>query len=831
MSEIKKTLADLTPEQRAKLAGRLASREIRAAESIPARPPDAPPVLSPGQERLWRMTTAGATSATYAMSSVWHLSGALDVDALAAAVDSLVERHTQLRTTFDGRGVPHEWPSARGLLDTSEAESVTATLAEIQSLAAALHPEHSVFRARLWRIAENEHVLALIAHHLVCDGVSLEVIESDLSESYTAVVNGAPIHVPAAAVSYADYAHWKRSRPVAEETLEVWRKRLVGAETLRLPVREVADAPPAAPRRFELGGGLTASVEATAKELRVSPFAVLASVFAIMFNRHTGQEDVLICTPEAGRGHRDLERVVGYFNDVAVLRLDLSGDPTIAEVFWRLQSGVAAALEHRDIPFQHVASLAKHVRMTNALFGLTERGGRPLELAGLDVARLSPDLEGSDFRIGWFMDRGGSEGYQGTITFDRVAEDDIQHLIEAYRLVLGKALTDLAATLSSLPAFEGPPVSATTAPTGRDRAPMSRLEAEMQRIWSTVFERHVGLDDSFFDLGGHSLLAAELMDMVERELVGHRVPLASLFSAPTAAGLAEAIQGDGVDASWSCVVPIEPGGAKRPFFFVHAHGGNVIGYRDLARHTDPDRPFYAIQAPDMHEDRAAPLRIDEMASRYVEEVQTVQPDGPYLLGGFCLGGAIALEMGRMLQADGAEVATVIMVDNPRPEALAAGSSKPAGSGTRLRQRIRLEWSNLIEKRRGRRLRHVRRRLADTASRLALVVERRATRPDGRLPLGLRHSDRYREEVLAARHNKAYETFMPAPYDGRVAIVRAEMEAHSRGEPTLGWDRLLTGQIDLYVAPGHRTGLLARPRVADLAAIVDQALAVAEGHDK
>jgi thioesterase domain-containing protein len=351
----------------------------------------------------------------------------------------------------------------------------------------------------------------------------------------------------------------------------------------------------------------------------------------------------------------------------------------------------------------------------------------------------------------------------------------------------------------------------------------------VQQIWERVFARPVGVDDDFFALGGHSLLAAELVAEIEAEFGHERIPLATLLAAPTVASLARLLEDGGWRGMWASLVPLKPSGDRLPLFFVHAHGGNVIGYRDLARSLSAEQPLYGLQSADVGAD-AEPRRIEDMARAYVEEIRTVQATGPYLLGGWCLGGDIAYEMAQQLRRAGADVALVVMVDNPRPdyeEPVAASPLRRAA--LEAGGRLAMEWFNLTEIPRRQRGAYIADRGARVARRLQLVLERRVTGEDGRLPLGLAHSRIYREQQVAARHEKAYQAYRALPYDGPVAVLRAERQPWGRmADPSLGWAPLVRGPLSLIELPGHRLGMLTPPRVVQSAAIIEGALRAAVG---
>ena len=192
------------------------------------------------------------------------------------------------------------------------------------------------------------------------------------------------------------------------------------------------------------------------------------------------------------------------------------------------------------------------------------------------------------------------------------------------------------------------------------------LDLQLTQIWETVLGiTPIGLQENFFDLGGHSLLAVQLFDYIER-LCGKKLPLATLFQAPTIEHLAHVLRQDDWVAPWSSLVAIQPGGSKPPLFCVHAHGGDVLFYRDLATYLGADQPFYALQAQGLDGTRPRHTSIPEMARHYVQEIRTLQLAGPYFLGGFCMGARIAFEMAQQLQAQGQDVALLALLDAYAP---------------------------------------------------------------------------------------------------------------------------------------------------------------------
>ena len=189
------------------------------------------------------------------------------------------------------------------------------------------------------------------------------------------------------------------------------------------------------------------------------------------------------------------------------------------------------------------------------------------------------------------------------------------------------------------------------------------LELKLIELWQKLFHRHgIGRNDNFFELGGHSLLAARLVVAIE-QLVGGQLSIAALFESPTIAALAERLTSEHWLPAWQSLVPLQPQGAKPPLFLVHGWGGDVYAFVELAQLLDPDQPVYGIQAVGLGGKVARHITIESMAAHYVAEIRAFQPEGPYFLGGYSLGGLIAFEVAQQLQHQGQRVALLALLDS------------------------------------------------------------------------------------------------------------------------------------------------------------------------
>ncbi|HYH83616.1 MAG TPA: amino acid adenylation domain-containing protein, partial [Longimicrobium sp.] len=216
------------------------------------------------------------------------------------------------------------------------------------------------------------------------------------------------------------------------------------------------------------------------------------------------------------------------------------------------------------------------------------------------------------------------------------------------------------------------PVAATAGTEEAFLGPRDSLELRLTHLWEELLEvRPVGVRDDFFALGGHSLLALRLLAAVER-LTGRRVPMGALLAEPTVERLARALRGEALPAAGP-LVPIQPAGGERPLFLVHPAGGNVVSYAALARHLGPGFRVYGFQSRGLEDGELPHGRLEEMADDYLAAVRAIQPEGPYRLGGWSMGGVVAFEITRRLEAAGERVELLALVDSRPPGGDAAAA--------------------------------------------------------------------------------------------------------------------------------------------------------------
>jgi thioesterase domain-containing protein len=352
-------------------------------------------------------------------------------------------------------------------------------------------------------------------------------------------------------------------------------------------------------------------------------------------------------------------------------------------------------------------------------------------------------------------------------------------------------------------------------------SPRDDNEARLLAIWEdTLRTRPLGVTDNFFDVGGNSLLAVRLIAQIRRT-TGHSLPLSSLFSAGTVESMAR-LMGENSDDSAgqsSIVVPIQPLGTRRPFFCVHAGGGTTLGYRDLARNLGPEQPFYGMQSLGLDGVQAPLSTLTDMARSYVECMRQVQPEGPYLIGGWCMGGIIAFEMTRVLRAQGQRTDLLVLIDSESPTTAAASLRADAGDTAASSESddvgllrrfawhfgIDLAQSDLAELTDEQRLKH----LLDLAQRHDVLP---ADAEPEQLGWMLRV---YKNNIHAV--NAYLREFTPgAPPDHPVVLYRPVRELDAGQDAAFGWSALADTRLSVHLVPGDHHTVMRPPAVAVLA---------------
>jgi amino acid adenylation domain-containing protein len=415
-----------------------------AEPPIVPMPRTEPLPLSFSQERLWFLDKLQPGSAAFNMPVAVRLRGALDPSLLAHSLSASVQRHESLRTTF---GAAHGQPFQR----IHEELRVPLPLVDLSGLAQPARDAElrrriaaeagapfdlergPLLRARLFRCAAGDWALLVNLHHIVADGWSLQVLIRELGRSYAAFAAGEPSPLPPLAVQYADFAAWQRRRlqgEVLERHLGYWRRQLSGVlPVLDLPTDRVR--PPVqtfhgASRSALLPPQLAADLRALGRSQGATLFMSLFAAFNLLLQRYSGQDDLLIGIPIAGRNRAQIEDQIGFFVNSLVLRTDLSGQPAFGELLARVRHVALDAYTHQDLPFEQLLQELRPERdlsrtpLFQVFFNFQSLADSSLAIPGLTVENLSSPEDFSKFDLTLYVMEEGDGGIRLDLVYNTV---------------------------------------------------------------------------------------------------------------------------------------------------------------------------------------------------------------------------------------------------------------------------------------------------------------------------------------------------------------------------------------------------------------------------
>ena len=432
--------------------------------------------LSFGQERLWFLHQMAPESTAYNVPAVVRLRGRLRVDVLRQAFAELVRRHETLRTTFGLReGKPRQvigaatpialrWVDLRQLSETSPIELAQ----RLRSLEAArpFDLEHGpLWRVTVLHLNRDDHVLLVTLHHAVSDGWSMGVLIGELSTLYEAFYRGQPSPLADLPLQYADFAAWQREQfesGAVEPQLAYWKEALKNApQALDLPTdraRPPVQSFAGASQSFVVSPRVVKGLRAVARQESATLFMTLLAAFQTLLQRYTGQSDLLVGTPVAGRNRSDTEGLIGFLVNTLVLRANLRGDPTFCDLLAQVREVALAAYAHQDLPFEKlVEELAVERDLSRSplfqvMFVLQNTLPETVKLVDLTLQPWPVAETTSQFDLTLSL-REAEDGLVGSLTYntDLFESRTVLRMVGHFQTLLEALIADPRRRLSALP--------------------------------------------------------------------------------------------------------------------------------------------------------------------------------------------------------------------------------------------------------------------------------------------------------------------------------------------------------------------------------------------
>ena len=496
-------------------------------------------------------------------------------------------------------------------------------------------------------------------------------------------------------------------------------------------------------------------------------------------------------TQVIGRERAEIESVVGVFTNTLALRMDLSGDPTIANLLTRVREVVSDALENQDIPFDNVVTdlgaandpARQPFSQIHFIFQRSFVHNRKYgNFALVDMPSRTP---GAGFDLNFFMvERPDGWRFSCEFNTDLFRQSTVEWMLQEVENIFGHLAAHMNTRLSEFPIAARPAIEknleapvAVAAPTRKQNEPSGFSEVALAKLFKEVLSvPAVAVDDSFFDLGGHSILAARLLAKIERKW-SVRLSLADLVESPSPRAIFNAFSQNALVSS-DRVVPLQKG-SRDPFFVI----SQSLVFHNIAKALGADRAMYALRMPEEEAKKLTkPHTMEAIAAYYVRLLREVQPAGPYRLAGWCVAAKIAYEVAQQLVAMGESVETLVLLDtwapgyvrdmNPLKRALVNAGYKAHRAKLRLLSRENVRQNEEDFK-----------------------------------PTPVEEIEYAAEEIYRAR-----------PYKGRVVLCcSSEQPTGGLFDPTMGWGKLLDPMPPIHRITGSHLGMFDAERAAFIAA--------------
>ena len=684
--------------------GRLADLLAQASPTIYS--------ASLAQQRLWFLQQLQDRSSAYNVHLGLWLRGSLHLTALEASVREMVNRHDSLRTSFR--------LDRDKLQQVVESESLSNFRITITDVSGAADPvaeayqlarrevetpfdlsKPPLFRVRLFRATPLDHVFLCTMHHIITDAWSVKIFARELESLYAAFSKGQSPALPPLPIRYGDFAEWQLEwfhTDRVQQQLSYWKNKLEGSPTLlELPT----DAPRPAEQTFEgavqsapISADIINEIKKAATYCEATAFMVQLAAFKVLLHRYLKQSDVVVGIPVAGRNQVETEGLIGFFVNTLVLRDDLSGNPRFADVVAQVRETILGAFSNADVPFEKIVEVLQPERnlgfnpIFQVMFATLQAAVRSHEFGDLTAYPYVVGAETSIFDLSLTLIEDIDQQWWAQIEYNTnlFSHERIRRMLSDYTSLLESivAVPDariLALPVPSLPpadlsdfvSAEGPaqgkkstngPAFAKEKTSDHPHEPIDREQKFLVEIWKHVIGiSEVGIRDSFFDVGGHSLMAARLVAHIH-EITGKQIPVSAIFRAPTIEAFAPLLREDIVPQSDPLLMKLQEGDDRFAFFAIAAPGVDTFGWALLARHLGRDQSVYKVQgsgAPVL--DRPfTKQELQTLAQEYIAALRSVQPNGPYCLGGMCEGAFIAQEMILELESQGEQVGCFAIFD-------------------------------------------------------------------------------------------------------------------------------------------------------------------------
>src|SRR5215203_756836 len=620
------------------------------------------------------------------------LKGKINLEAFQNAWRQNIQRHEFLRTSVHWENLEkpvqvvhrevllpftfHDWSeNSEPEQKAKFGELINSDLVESLNLTKA-----PVLRIFLIKLAEDKHFLLWDCHHILTDGWSASIILNDLLAFYEANCSGQNVTDLPAIPSYKSYLNWvkkqDRTRPKKfwiEVLKDFEQPTLVGNQKQSQKSLESNFQA----ESLKLTKEQSQKLRDISQKNQITLNTLIQGIWAILLSRYAEKDDIAFGTIVSGRSIDlpNAELMAGMFMNVLPLRIRVDGSEKFSDWLKSLQFQQAKIRDFEYINLDDMLNSSSSAKGNLMFDSLVVFENMPLENicgGGISIESFESGLTSNyalTLAVSPLKEIKAHLKYDSSI----VTEQEISWFFRNLTNLIEIIIENKSNSLREIRNFIIPLEIRKTQDQIKDSdktvsndylAPRNDVELKLLKIWESLLNlQPISVTDDFFDLGGTSIGAIRLFTEIEKQFNRNLQPI-SLLKHRTIRALSELIQDETKDQPWSALVPLRASGSKPPIFCLHAGGGHVFFYRDLAKHLGDDQPVYALQRLDLDPITQAAQSIETTASHFLEEIRKVQPNGSYSLLAYCFSTSICWEMVRQLKQGGNSISLIAIIDSP-----------------------------------------------------------------------------------------------------------------------------------------------------------------------
>jgi thioesterase domain-containing protein/acyl carrier protein len=789
--------------------------------------------LSSSQERLWSLWNLAPENPSENVYIALEIKGDLNKAALDKSISELVKQNEIFRTYCVSNGSSVFQKIVTELSIEIEDHNLENLNDELKTLEAAKFIKNQIaipfdlsklptLRVIIINLAKDHYILLIITHQFVSDGYSANLILQYISDYYNKISKGEVVKEREVPFDYGDYAIWQRKRiegSIGDKQIKFWKGKLKDLPTqISFNVDhsiDTLDKYNASILSFSFSKELSERLRTFSSKEGFSIFMLLLSGLLVTLQRLTQQDKIMITTSVSTRGTSETENIIGNFSNNLMLDSDFSDDATLMDTLKQARINVGEAFTNQDLPLEYLITKLQEEESSQSipriqiLFMLRDKNAEDLfKLDGLEIKKFPIDFEHTKLDMLFDVFTSGSE-IKSTLTYKKelFSKELIEEFAEKFEKNLEEIVND------SLPSFKNYSLSTSNNKFVTEYiSPRNDTEKKITKIWEKFFnKKSIGVKDNYFDLGGHSLLALVIFNEIEKEF-NKKLPLATLFKSQTIEKLAAIISDRDGTTNWSSIVPIQTQGTNPPFFCIHGAGGNVLLYKDLAARIGNLQPFYGLQSKGLDGSEDLHKTIAEMAENYLNDILQIQPEGPYLLGGYCMGGTIAYEIAQQLIDKGLKVGLVALMDTYNFNAASRNDTLLANLGYYY-QNTMFHLKNLIKVSNKEKIIFLKEKAKTAGERTGEKISFITTKLTSKFS---NNGNAGSLQSLQKLNDQAALSYIPEPYNGKVVVFTPQDMFANFDDESFGWGELVKDNLKIVELPIYPKGMLVEPFVEKLA---------------